>query len=64
MGRSCAANGCSNKTSKCPGISFHKFPTEFVIQKRWSIAMKRKDFKPTKNSFVCSMHFQDTDYES
>ena len=63
MGKHCAAYGCSNQSSKCSGISFFKFPNDFVLKKRWSNAMKRKGFNPTKNSYVCSVHFKDTDFE-
>ena len=63
MVKSCAAYGCTNRFSKDNTISFHKFPlSNPELCKRWVIATKRKNFLPTKYSFICSEHFLSTDY--
>ena len=64
MGKVCAAYGCNNKDGcKNKGISLHMFPKEPTLREQWAFAMKRKGFKPTKYSSVCSLHFRPQDYE-
>lgn len=60
----CCVVGCHNKTGK-PGISFHRFPDKIKRRaqyKQWLAKINRKDFRPSKNSYVCSRHFEDEDY--
>ena len=61
--------GCTNRSDRNKGISFHSTPavikhqgprTEELSAKRrriWIAKINRKDWVPTKNSFVCSVHF-------
>ena len=44
--------------------SVHAFPKDLDQQMAWSVAIGRQDFKPTKNSAVCSLHFEPSDYNS
>ncbi|XP_030210203.1 THAP domain-containing protein 2 [Gadus morhua] len=66
MPQTCAAFGCSNRrndTSKCRGITFHKFPKDPVRRKDWTIAMRRKDFQPNNTTVLCSSHFTTDDFD-
>ncbi|GBO15124.1 THAP domain-containing protein 1 [Araneus ventricosus] len=64
----CSAYGCVNRSShpncKEKGISFHHFPLNDQQKlKMWIEKMKRKSFKPTKHSRICSQHFVEEDFE-
>ena len=65
MGKFCVAYGCNNNSKECKdkGISLHMFPKDPTLREQWAFAMKRKGFKPTKNSSVCSVHFRPEDFE-
>ncbi|XP_046387215.1 uncharacterized protein LOC124156615 [Ischnura elegans] len=52
----CAAYNCREKSAR-GGLSFHSFPRDPFILKKWCYALRRKDFVPTKNSKLCSKHF-------
>ena len=67
MGRVCAVFGCNNSDSKnkaCKlGLTFHAFPLKRSQALRaWELALKRKIFKATSNSFLCSEHFNQDDF--
>uniref|UniRef100_A0A8L2R5C2 THAP domain-containing protein 1 n=1 Tax=Rattus norvegicus TaxID=10116 RepID=A0A8L2R5C2_RAT len=58
MVQSCSAYGCKNRYDKDKPVSFHKFPlTRPSLCKQWEAAVRRKNFKPTKYSSICSEHF-------
>ncbi|XP_056098226.1 THAP domain-containing protein 1 [Rhinichthys klamathensis goyatoka] len=58
MVQSCSAYGCKNRYQKDKNISFHKFPLARPdVCGKWVSAMKRRNFKPTKYSNICSQHF-------
>ncbi|XP_019809137.1 THAP domain-containing protein 1 isoform X2 [Bos indicus] len=58
MVQSCSAYGCKNRYDKDKPVSFHKFPlTRPSLCKKWEAAVRRKNFKPTKYSSICSEHF-------
>nr|XP_029733097.1 uncharacterized protein LOC109428591 [Aedes albopictus] len=59
--RMCSVFGCTAKTSK--GVFLHKFPKEISMLKVWMHAIKTGK-TPTKNSYVCSQHFHDSDYST
>lgn len=60
---SCSAYNCKNRYHKSSHVKFHRFPLKNdVLLTQWLLAVKRKDFYPTKNSFLCSNHFKDDDY--
>jgi len=68
MGRCCSAYGCSNSDEKNKklslGLTFHRFPLQRPdILKAWLHAVKRKDFKPTDSSCLCSNHFTEEDFQ-
>ncbi|XP_060049432.1 THAP domain-containing protein 1-like [Erinaceus europaeus] len=58
MVQSCTAYGCKNPYNKDKPISFHKFPlTRPNLCKECEAADRRKNFKSTKYSSICSEHF-------
>ncbi|XP_026728311.1 THAP domain-containing protein 1-like isoform X2 [Trichoplusia ni] len=62
---SCSVLTCNVRVadfSEDNGLRFHKFPTDDDLRKRWIESTGRRNWKPNKNSFICSKHFRDTDY--
>jgi len=66
MVNKCCAYGCKSgyvgHTPSETRITFHSFPPDAKLREKWIRANPRKDFVPTKNSQMCSLHFQDTDF--
>ncbi|XP_072387136.1 THAP domain-containing protein 2-like [Diabrotica undecimpunctata] len=54
---SCSALNCTQRQKTGTDISFHGFPKDSSLQKKWIIAIRRENFKPTKSSKICSKHF-------
>lgn len=55
---SCVACGRTRKqTSKINGITFHHFPKNEERKKCWLKFINKTNWKPSKNSFLCSEHF-------
>ncbi|XP_039547189.1 THAP domain-containing protein 6-like [Pimephales promelas] len=67
MPEHCAAFSCSNRRTIGPnrgrGITFHKFPKDKVMRKKWEVAMRRKGFHASNSSVLCSQHFQQGDFD-
>ncbi|XP_047101644.1 THAP domain-containing protein 2-like isoform X2 [Schistocerca piceifrons] len=57
MVNSCAALGCTEKYVKGAELSFHSFPADEVRRNVWTLALKRKNFKASKYTKICSKHF-------
>ena len=55
----CAALNCLNnsKSKSKSKVSTFKFPSNSKLRKQWLLKMKRKEFKPDKNSRICVVHF-------
>ena len=69
-GNYCAAGGpnksnCANNSST-PGISMHYFPKDETLRQKWIrfVQIHRKDFVPSKSATLCSVHFEETWFES
>uniref|UniRef100_A0A2S2NZV2 THAP domain-containing protein 9 n=1 Tax=Schizaphis graminum TaxID=13262 RepID=A0A2S2NZV2_SCHGA len=61
---SCAAFGCTNRQFKGNTIQFHRFPLKRTeVLQKWIKEVRRKNFVPSKYSFLCSEHFLDSDYQ-
>ncbi|XP_046664296.1 THAP domain-containing protein 6-like [Homalodisca vitripennis] len=62
---SCVAYGCSNNSNKNKGsnITYHSFPKNEDLKRKWMNALKRKDWAPSKWSRVCSAHFKEADFD-
>ena len=57
----CVAVGCKNTAKKGSEYSFHRFPHQNPnLLKKWVHAICRKQWKPTKHSFICSDHFHES----
>ncbi|CAH1977946.1 unnamed protein product [Acanthoscelides obtectus] len=56
----CSAFGCKNRSeNKVPGITFHRFPLKDPTKNGiWLKNMHLADWFPTKNSRICSKHFE------
>ena len=65
MGRKCASVQCRSgyEKDKTENISMHTFPQNDVMRKKWLKAISRDNFTPSKHSGVCSLHFQEFDFE-
>ncbi len=64
---SCVAPGCKSGygTEKLPdGVTKHVFPKNPVLFEKWIKAIPRADWKPAKNSVICSLHFEQSDYKT
>ncbi|XP_054256977.1 THAP domain-containing protein 6-like, partial [Macrosteles quadrilineatus] len=66
----CAAFGCTNRTANNKkgyrppaGITFHQFPKDEHLREKWTIAVSRKDWEPSKWSQLCSAHFRESDLD-
>ena len=57
MGKSCCAVGCTNRYAKGSQIHFYRFPEGVEKRARWVAAVGRKNWVPTKYSWLCSAHF-------
>lgn len=61
---SCSAFGCTNRQTKGSSVQFHRFPLKNPsLLSQWLKEVRRKNFVPSKYSFICSEHFIDTDYQ-
>ena len=65
MGKRCVAMFCGN--SHKTGHSMHEFPKgegNAHVARLWTkfVNVKRKDFKPTPYSCLCSAHFESSQY--
>ena len=60
----CCASGCKSRGGKLKRGSqtFHRFPTDLPLRKRWVEAVARVGWTPN-NSRLCSLHFKDDDYD-
>ncbi|MCI4391516.1 hypothetical protein PGIGA_G00135480 [Pangasianodon gigas] len=62
----CSVPTCTNNSSRQPYLSFHSFPTDVLVRKKWICAIRRDEgehFKILRGStYVCSQHFRESDY--
>ncbi|XP_072797599.1 THAP domain-containing protein 6 isoform X2 [Vicugna pacos] len=72
MVKCCSAIGCASRclpNSKLKGLTFHVFPTDEKVKRKWVLAMKRLDvnaagiWEPKKGDVLCSRHFKKTDFD-
>ncbi|XP_025414926.1 THAP domain-containing protein 1-like [Sipha flava] len=61
---SCAAYGCTNMYQVEYNISFFRFPvSNNDLMSKWVSAIKRKNFKLSQWSRICSIHFTEQDFQ-
>ena len=60
----CCAPGCKSRGGKFKRGSqtFHRFPAQPLLREKWAEAVARVGWRPN-NSRLCSLHFEDADYE-
>lgn len=61
----CSAYGCSESDESSKRLHFYRFPNREKSpsrHKKWVDFCKRKNFKPSKNSRLCSKHFKHEDF--
>ena len=60
----CVAFGCKSGylTNSNDDLTFHCFPKDNDIAKKWINRICRKDFVASKNSVLCSLHFTEEDF--
>ena len=58
MVNSCVAYNCTNRVKPGSGISFHHFPKNEERRQKWIQAVCRKNWMPSQNSYICSVHFE------
>lgn len=49
----CSAFGCENSSKK--GFLMKRFPKDTKRRKEWTIKVKRKNWHPTDNSYLCEV---------
>ncbi|XP_041975930.1 THAP domain-containing protein 1-like [Aricia agestis] len=56
----CSVVVCKNRSDhKLEGVTFHRFPNEKTIKEKWTNSTGRgPDWWPTKQSTICSVHFE------
>jgi len=66
MVNKCCAYGCksgyASQDATDVHVTFHSFPRDEELRAKWIRANPRKDFTPTKNSRLCSLHFAESDF--
>uniref|UniRef100_A0A3P9PXH2 THAP domain-containing protein 6-like n=1 Tax=Poecilia reticulata TaxID=8081 RepID=A0A3P9PXH2_POERE len=66
MPHSCAALDCTKRCTvqtRTSGVTFHRFPKETNLRKRWVKAVRRKGFSPNTSTRLCSEHFKKEDFD-
>ncbi|XP_078532720.1 THAP domain-containing protein 1-like isoform X1 [Lissotriton helveticus] len=59
MPTGCAALACSSVWKKDCDYSFHRFPLDAERRKKWLCQLNRKNYTPSRHTFLCSKHFED-----
>ena len=62
----CSAVGCNSDSryvGSKQGVSYHRFPTDDKLLKEWLAKLSRLDLVVTKDSRVCSLHFEPEGYK-
>ncbi|KAL7826662.1 hypothetical protein AOLI_G00318710 [Acnodon oligacanthus] len=66
MPQNCAAFQCMTRRSiqtREKGITFHKFPSDPVLKKKWELAVRRDSFIASPSTVLCSQHFTEDDFD-
>ncbi|KAJ4929939.1 hypothetical protein JOQ06_018955, partial [Pogonophryne albipinna] len=66
MPEHCAAYCCANRrtiVNRGRGITFHKFPKDKDMRKKWEVALRREGFTASESSVICSEHFKQDEFD-
>ncbi|XP_070819748.1 THAP domain-containing protein 3-like [Chaetodon trifascialis] len=66
MPHSCAAWNCTNRftlQTRSQGITFHRFPKNKELRKKWETAVWRDGFSASQSSMLCNEHFRPEDFD-
>ncbi|KAJ4920944.1 hypothetical protein JOQ06_023088, partial [Pogonophryne albipinna] len=66
MPEHCAAYSCANRrtiANRGRGITFHKFPKDKDMRKKWEVALRREGFTASESSVICSEHFKQDEFD-
>ncbi|KAI4873698.1 hypothetical protein NFI96_027449 [Prochilodus magdalenae] len=58
----CSVPLCSVSSRYNSVVSFHSFPEEETLRKKWLVKIRRENFTVTKHTKVCSTHFTESDF--
>ena len=53
----CCATYCSNSRNKQPHLEYYRIPKEKMLREKWLSLIRRKDFRPSDSTRLCSEHF-------
>lgn len=53
----CCATYCSNRRTKQPHLEFYRIPKEKRLRDKWLSLIRRKNFRPSESTRLCSEHF-------
>lgn len=53
----CCVPECTASSTYSAGLSFHAFPSDETLRRRWLIQIRRDQFVVSSHSKVCSRHF-------
>ena len=56
----CPTGSTQNRTKE--KVSMHKFPTDPGLLEKWMKSIPRKNWTPSKHSFICSLHFHEENF--
>ncbi|KAK5893996.1 hypothetical protein CesoFtcFv8_010736 [Champsocephalus esox] len=66
MPEHCAAYCCANRrtiATRGRGITFHKFPKDKDMRKKWEVALRREGFTASESSVICTSRFTSKDWK-
>ncbi|XP_035990436.1 THAP domain-containing protein 6-like [Fundulus heteroclitus] len=66
MPQHCAAFFCLNRRTidvRAREITFHKFPKDKDMRKKWEVSTRREGFTASNTSVLCSEHFKEEDFD-
>ncbi|KAK2550122.1 hypothetical protein P5673_029315 [Acropora cervicornis] len=61
----CSVAGCTNSSRNSPDISFHFFPKDLALRRKWRKFCRRADkgFEAQENPRICAAHFKISDFK-
>ncbi|XP_068747396.1 uncharacterized protein [Montipora capricornis] len=61
----CSVAGCTNSSRNSPDISFHLFPKDLALRRKWKKFCRRADkgFEKQENPRICAAHFKTSDFK-